>query len=377
MKLGLITWFANENYGTCLQAVASSIFLKSNGYYPVLLNFTADDFNNSNETINKSKSKVKKVFLKIINYIKKALFYKSLSIRSIKFAECLKEFCSFTDIITDENEYCECCNKFDLLIYGSDQIWNPVNYHPIWFGNYDSIRIPKISYAPSLGCGTIPQNLKENYIDSLKNFSAISLREKKSAELLENLLNKNIPTVLDPTFLLSSAKWLELSGFSEFNCKKPYVLCYFLSDNLNHYIAAFRFALSNHLRIIIIPYRLKSYAFLLNTVSGVGPNDFINLVNNAEYVLTDSYHGTIFSIIFQKQFYTFERFKKTSENNQNERIYDILQRFGLTERLVINGAKKTRTANYINYTYLQPIIKKEIESSGHFLIDTIERNKKV
>ncbi len=370
MKLGLITWFANENYGTCLQAVASSVFLKSNGYYPVLLNFTADDFNNSNETI--KKSKFKNVLPKTINYIKKVLFYKSLTVRSNKFAECLKKFCSFTDIITTENEYCECCNKFDLLIYGSDQIWNPVNYHPIWFGNYDSIRIPKISYAPSLGCGTIPQNLKENYIDSLKNFSAISLREKKSAELLENLLNKNIPTVLDPTFLLSSAKWLELSGFSEFNCKKPYVLCYFLSDNLNHYIAAFRFALSNHLRIIIIPYRLKSYAFLLNTVSGVGPNDFINLVNNAEYVLTDSYHGTIFSIIFQKQFYTFERFKKTSENNQNERIYDILQRFGLTERLVFNNSKKIMPNNSIDYIRIQSKLDNEIDFSKQFWIKCIK-----
>lgn len=375
MKLGIITWFADENYGTCLQAIALSKFLESNNNTPVLLNFDACNYRNT--YLISDSNIIRNILFKVFNKINRALFYKALQNRTKKFSELLNEQCSFTKKLNNESEFCDCCNTFDLLIFGSDQIWNPVGYHPIWFGNYDCIKTPKISFAPSLGSGSIPNNLKEFYIQSLAGFSAISLREEKSAKLLNELTGKKTVTVLDPSFLLSTDEWLKLSKDTISSHKTPYVLCYFLKDNINHYFAAIKFALQNKYKLIIIPYRLKSYAFILNSIPGTGPIDFIKLINNAEYVFTDSYHGTVFSIILHKQFYTFERFSTDSYNNQNERIYDILRKFSLSERLVLFNSKKVRPVDDINYALLQPIIEKEIDTSRNFLTESIKKYKKV
>ena len=150
MKIGIITWFTGPNYGTNLQAIALQYFLHQQGNDVSIINYDVAPptvKNCGRNIIEKIKNQPHKYLTKYALYKYKAQILN----RNKKMVSEIQKNCNFTDRIQSEEELIENCNKFDLLICGSDQIWNPNWYNKFYYADYPEILTPRISYAPSLG----------------------------------------------------------------------------------------------------------------------------------------------------------------------------------------------------------------------------------
>lgn len=238
--------------------------------------------------------------------------------KNIKFAESFFE----GDTFIKKEEY-------DFFIVGSDQVWNP-NFKILdkMFLNFTDSQ-KKISYAASMGCENLTKKQKLLFRNKLKDFKAISVRENKAKDLLKEVLpQKHIEVLVDPTLLLSSEKWKIVEKKPNWEVPKNYILTYFLgdiSDELRSLIK--RFLVDKNLKIINILDKNN------NDWYKIGPSEFLYLVRNADYVITDSFHGTVFSIIMKKQFMVIKR-KLGKEGNMISRIDTLLTLFGLKEHLM-------------------------------------------
>lgn len=367
MKIGIITWFRYENYGTKLQAYALQQFLKTHGYDVSLINFKLDDTPKNQKNKFSIRGKIKG----FLNKVDKIVFYKSYKDRKYKFEKFITNNCVLTKFINNEKEYIQVCNSFDVLIFGSDQIWNPNWYNNFYYANYDEIKTKRLAYAPSFGISK--DNIKDyNYNEiskALSRFYKIFVREKSGSEIVRTLINKDSKVVVDPTMLLSSEQWEKISN-NNLNPKDKYILCYFLSDNSNYFKAVKKYA--NNRKIIYIPkygFTLASFNSKMKTTS---VENFLSLIKNADCVLTDSFHGTIFSIIFRKNFYVFERHNPTSKESQNSRIYNLLNMFSLNSRMISYNSNTIQEHTSIDYNSINKKIEKIINDSKEELLNTLE-----
>ncbi len=367
MKIGIITWFSSGNYGTNLQAIALQRYLRNLGHSVQIINFEVTAQRNVKRTFwQKVRSQPQKYSTK---YAKKK-YENQISHRYQKMRDEIQENCILTERVSDEQNYIDICNTFNLLICGSDQIWNPNWYHRFYYADYDGITTRRISYAPSLGVNEIKEEQKKEIERSLSRFWAVSVREQKGAVLLKPLSHKEPEVVVDPTLLLGATEWNEIFPQKK-NCGEKYILSMFLTDNQLHWKAARRFANAKHLSHVVIPYCGFSYFQKGEIHADAGVQDFLNLIRGAEYVLTDSFHVTVFSLIYHKQFYTFERFQEDAFSSQNERVRNILTIAKSSDRLIPYGMKQIHEKKDIDYNIVGSVLKTEIEKSKAFLNDAI------
>jgi len=234
--------------------------------------------------------------------------------------------------------------KYDAIVYGSDQIWNEKlvgGFRSEFFGGVVSADIPKIAYAASSGKGCISEEVKEQAYPLLKDFKFISAREKQLTDFLINDYNLKAVTTLDPTLLLSRESWRKVEAKLPENLKgKKYILLYTFDDP-----SACEYArkLSEETGLSIVYYRWcgtsKKFDDMIQ-ISDIGPDGFLTLVDNAEYVCTSSFHGTVFSIIFQKKFYSITGYEFPV------RIQDLLSSLQINnnmseymDRIVFDGSQ--------------------------------------
>ena len=368
MKIGIITWFRYENYGTKLQAIALYSYLKEKGHEVKLIDFRVP--------------RPKKIPLPLHTRIYKKINYtvlqqaqkkykRQLAARSDLFDKVIQTMCDVTEIADTDLKYIDICNQFDLIICGSDQIWNPNWYHPYYYADFPEIKAKKVSYAPSMGIQTIPEEKKEPIQNSLKSFACVTVREEKAASMLEPLLGYHPQKVLDPTMLLSGKCWKDLFRLTVQNGQK-YVLCYFLSDNRNHWKASMKFALRKGLAVKIIPQEGFSFFQRGNKYPDAGVKEFLELILNAEYILTDSCHGTVFSILLEKEFYLFERFKDDKYYSQNDRVRELIQQFGLQDHMLQYNSHKIVEKVPIDFTKVNLELNHLRARSEQILKDEIE-----
>lgn len=378
MKIGIITWFTGPNYGTNLQAIALQYFLHQQGNDVSIINYDVAPptvKNCGRNIIEKIKNQPHKYLTKYALYKYKAQILN----RNKKMVSEIQKNCNFTDRIQSEEELIENCNKFDLLICGSDQIWNPNWYNKFYYADYPEILTPRISYAPSLGVNNIPKDKLREIITGLKKFDAISVREEKGADILTPYLEEKPSVVLDPTFLLSEDDWASIFPLKNDHESNDYVLAFFLAENKQHFRATQDFAKRHNLKYIIVPYVGISYLQKGEKLAGTSSGDLLNLIRNAKYVITDSFHITIFSLIHKKQFYTFQRFKEDAYSSQNVRITNLLKLVHLENRMIPYEMTSIMDLEDINYIEKSSIMKREISKSMEFLLTSIKQveNKRI
>lgn len=367
MKIGVITWFNYENYGTVLQALALQTYLKNNGYNAELINFELDDSLNLNKV--KKPITFNRIYHKIGTFIYKFQIKKYnelISKKSRDFKNIIFDNCTVTKKIESERDYINICNSYDVLIFGSDQIWNPNWYHSFYYANFKDINTKLIAYAPSFGVSNIPEDKVHDIKNALKRFSHIALRETLNSEILENITDKKIDVVVDPTFLLTANEWEKYEESVDLNVK-DYILCYFLTDNPKHWYAAKKFAKKHNKKLVIIPHDGYSYIKSKYVIKDCNVGNFLNLIRNAEYVITDSFHATVFSIINQKKFYVFERHNPKSNDSQNIRIYNLLNSLKAESCLIKYNIKKINKEFSLNYESLFKILNSKISESKKYL----------
>lgn len=330
-KIGILTlYYNNSNYGGLLQAYALYKKISELGYDVKQISY--DLFSGYRMKY----PKPLKAFVKL---------YHSITDRGWTYchnrhAHVLKKFeleIPHTRTVTAEN--IKTINEdFDIFVCGSDQIWNPRGWQPTLFLDFVSAGKVKVAYAASLASDKLTKDEIEVLKKYILDFSHVSVREENTASIIaEKIPMARVEVMPDPTLLISKEIWNNLS--SERIIEEPYIFAYFLGKNQGQKEALIEYADRIKKRIVFIPYMEKENyewdsrhrEYMLN---GVGIREFLSLVKYADSILTDSYHGTIFSLIFNKPFLSFKRFADGDEHSMNSRLNTLLLQFHMQDRCV-------------------------------------------
>ena len=322
-KIANITWITYNNFGTFLQAYALQQYIISLGYEDMIL----DDSPIIDLHIN-WKYRIK-IWLWKLNVI-----YRRFAVSQKKSAKLYDRF-KQSHLIIDKNieNYQNLDAKYDCFVCGSDQIWNPLFLKDpktvFFYAEFTKQR--KIAYAPSIGISKMPDEYRDRFKSLIKDFSFLSAREPQGQQIMEELSGKFVANVADPTLLLDKTRWEMLLPKQE-GVKDKYILGYFLTSNPIYIEAARKYAHSHGYKFKMF-YTDKTYYNEADEVITAGPIEFLEAIHNAEYLFTDSFHGSIFASIFNIQFITFKRFKK-SVTSQNSRVENLLKIMKIEERLL-------------------------------------------
>lgn len=325
MNLAIITLEGNFNYGNRLQNYALQKILMESCQANV------DNLTFSDKFLYKKYKSERpfwaKVKSKIFDFKKIQSRKKQIKIKNRVFRPFRERNFNFVDVRIDNVS--EIVGKYNYFVIGSDQVWNPLykSGDEAMFATFaPSEKV--ISYAASFGISKIPEKFYSYIEDGLKHVSKISVREQEGVTIVKSLSNKNAQLVLDPTMLLTGKDWHEIIKDTEisFVNSKAYVVIYVLgklTDNKKNLVQKF----------------IKKHKFEVHIIMGEqatsdavvpDPLGFVKLIENAEFVFTDSFHATVFSIIMRTPFKVFSR----DGGEMNSRIVTLLQNTGLSPKLI-------------------------------------------
>ena len=330
MKAGLVTFYHIHHYGALLQAAATERAVESLGGACEIIDY----YVNQNNDLFRKPTGVGSAAADVHT----ALHYKALRDRYQRFERFSKDHLRISGHRFESLEELRSAElPYDLILSGSDQIWNPKifpdgRFDPVFFGTFSSRR--KIAYAPSFGVPHIPEGMEEELRSYLESFSHISVRERQGREIVKEITGKDVPVVLDPTLLLTAEQWSAMAVPPDRS--GGYILCYCISKPgaLAPYIQ--RLAEETGLPVVqLCGIRQKVHPRAV-CVLDAGPSEFLGLFQNASYVCTNSFHGTVFSVQFQKPFFTAVAPSELAAP-ESSRTFSILSRLGLTERIIGTG----------------------------------------
>ena len=341
--IGILTLQKVINYGGALQAFALQKTIEKIGYHSEIIDLKRP-YKKAIKIGNKYGYIAQQFFMlyihirKIGTYILNAKGYWDIRLLKLKRKRKLFEDFEAKNLIFSKEKYSSetiinCQNNYSTLIVGSDQVWNHEFVFDIesYFLEFVNTKITKVAYAPSFGVKEIPLTFHKRYASWLNKFDYLSIREEHGMQLIKKLIAKKIPIVLDPTLLLNANEWsnlLQLNTFIDY----PYILCFTLSGEDDLALALCKkIELKTNHKIIKIG---NSYNDLkiegVKTLWDIGPQEFLSLIKNAEYVVTNSFHCTAFSINFNKVFYSV----LNKNNTRCSRIESLIQLLQLDKHLI-------------------------------------------
>lgn len=271
----------------------------------------------------------------LVEVMRWALYARNQRLTHKKFDDFRKHYLKLSRPYNSHEELAEAETQYDKLICGSDQVWNyeGSNFDKAFFLSFGKGTIERNAYAASFGFSTLPKEYEPEYAKMLGLFRHISVREAQGADIIKMLLNRDVEVVLDPTLLLNEAQWSSLTKHT--TIKKEYVLlyCFELTPTLKQF--TMELAAETNCEIRYISYALRKQINAIHERC-IGPLEFLGLILNAKYVVTNSFHGTAFAINFRKACFV-ELLQ--GQAKVNSRIEYILERFGLASRKIISGRK--------------------------------------
>ncbi|MGD1816179.1 MAG: polysaccharide pyruvyl transferase family protein [Pleomorphochaeta sp.] len=376
-RIGIVTSSKELNYGAILQAYAMQKVVEELGYKSELLWWDNQKKSHHDVRIRKVLSMSKDIlrnpkrFVKTIKKYNHAL-KKQFSDGSICFFEEFEfdklniKYLSYSGM----KKYTK-NNDVIAVICGSDQIWDS---HALYVDPFYYLRFAprekRIAYAPSIGKSTIPKYNLKKIIKYISEIDYLSVREYSAKLLLEQLTGKAVTNVCDPSFLLTAKQWQLYE--KKINIKEDYVLLYFLDDPSESFKKQIRnYVVLMNIAVYALPY-VFDYGIDVNYIDA-GPAEFLFLIRKAKLILTDSFHGTAFSINYQKPFLTYSRQYGVNEK-QESRILDLLRIAGL-EGHYINEIKDKKVDELL-MEYEDGRLQQFIYESKNYLVDAIKSIKK-
>ena len=264
---------------------------------------------------------------------------------------------------------------YDLYIAGSDQLWNPTQ--PYCLEPYFLTFVPqgskKISFATSIGITNLTNKEKQDFKKWLLQFDAISVREKQAQTLLESFVNRDIEQVADPTFLLEESFWKSMIEIPTIT--QPYILLFTLNHNQQLLDYSLHLSTESGIPLIYLCQTAKQLDNSFTTITNASIEEFLGYIAHAEMVITESFHGTVFSLILgTKNFYSY-----ISKNSvRGSRLEDLLTTFHLESHLLpqnMNASYKTLSEQHIDTNKISKIISIERKHSVTFLAKWINTEK--
>jgi len=368
-RIGIVTWFKGQNYGQLLQAYALQTVVRDLGYTSELVNYSR---HTGEGTISaKLLSMMKRLLNRTITF---SMIFKSLEnqLYQLYIKRCFDRYRIFK---TFEDKYLrvgqavtnlsQCNTLYDGFICGSDQIWAPYAFDGYYFLSFEAEPERKTAYAPSFGFSSLPENITKQATTFISNIRNVSIREEAGAKLIEGMTGVRPEVVLDPTLLLEAEQWKKVQ--TKIDIRKPYILCYFLGDNPTHRSIVRKIIRQTGLQAVLLPFVPRDiFQRGFDIKPDVGPSEFLYLLENAELICTDSYHGILLSINFRKPFLVFKRFSDKDPNSQNSRIYHILDKYELKDRLITDYHPDCLN-RHIDFDKVHLLLKIERERSMAFL----------
>lgn len=351
-KIGLITFYNTIGYGTILQAYATKQIIQRMGYECDIIPYY-------NKYMEKSFS------IKHTNVIRDCyVFFSQLFLfltelpRKNKFYKFRDTFAEKPYLGKDDMEKLN--GKYDIFLCGSDQLWNYniTDMDEIFLLSFVKDNEKKRAFSTSFGLTEIEEEKKEVYINYLKSFYKVALREEQGQDLFYELTQKETDLVLDPTFLYGQKSWNQLIEAERKKEKSKYILVYQMIISKKLIKVAEFIRKKTGYKVIWIPFPYGK-GCKCDIELTAGPLEWLTLVKNAELVLTNSFHGVAFSIIFNRQFYCLasSKLKKTSS-----RVLSVLKIFNLEKRL-IDDEKEICISRMIDYNMVNTILEEKRQES--------------
>ena len=378
MEIGILTWLHNGNYGTVLQAYALQRYLRDKGYEVHNLDYAPSALEKVLNLL-KSKNSPSLFLEKWENYLtRKKASHQKLESKYKKFDVFLENNFHLTDRIISPKQIKSYSDRFEVFICGSDQIWSPMLFNPVYYFDFVDDSKIKISYACSFGVSEIPDNKRNVIKGLLQRYTNISVREQEGCRIVYKLLEQQVPVVVDPVFLLEQSEWDKIAA--EKLLEEDYIFAYFLSNNDEHVKIAMDIAGQYNLKLVLVPVTKEQYDIDAILVEDAGPEEWISLIKHAKIVLTDSFHGSVFSLIYEKKLMIFKRFSDNSKKSQNSRIYTLIKQYGLEDWLVSGRDRESYLQNLEDkydtkrYKAIKECIRCNSDDSKKWLLECICKN---
>lgn len=364
MKICTITCHDVYNVGASLQAYALQAYLQALGHEVRIIDYKPEYLSRHYRLDIVGNPKYDKPFLRFAYLLAKLPGRLRMLPRKREFDRFKAEHLNLTRRYSSNAELKAAPPEADVFFAGSDQIWNPLFENGKDSAFYlDFVRRGvRASYAASFAVEEFPQELRDKTARYLKKLDYVSVREKSGLSVLNSMGIENAETVLDPVFLIEREQW-EAMAEKPARCEKPYLLVYDFDNSAAVRSLAERIAAERGLSIYSIfdlPYAERCFALC-------GPKQFLGLVQNAAFVLSNSFHATAFSVIFEREFAVVERTEKI-----NTRMRDFTAMLGLTDHMT---TVETDVRFKTDWTAVRDKLSGEIERSKAFIGKVLEKKK--
>lgn len=356
-KIGIITINDLRNLGNQLQLYAMQKILSEYGEVQNLIWKDVQSDDRKSVLFEKAKHIIR---LTLSPFIKKFKRYKAFNLNNKKFIKNHKK------ILRTIKDFEKANQEFDYFVVGSDQIWNP-NFisNKNMFVNLLSFASneKKVAVAPSIGVETLSDEQSKLFLKYLDGFEKLSCREKSGSMLIEKITGKKVETLIDPTLMLSQRDWENFASKPKFhNETEKYMLVYFLGVMPEVYKYVIHTVSKKYnLKVVNMLDKNSKYYFS-------NPSEFVYLIKNAELVFTDSFHGSVFSYIFEKPLKIFLRQGKG--RTMNTRLDNLVQVLKLDDSVFFKEGEGLSHLFETNYD--KSILEKEQKKFTKFLNDSIK-----
>lgn len=357
-KVSLITIHLGSNFGSNLQTIATCEVIKKYYCDVIVVNYIPD------------RCTWKRFFIAHLKSV--SLFFKMpfsfiiLWINKYVYNSFLSRYVIVSDPLYSSDDFVSVCPKSDIYVTGSDQVWNSVHNEGLdrryYFDGFPGDTI-KIAYSSSIGRGKLDLDEYVEVKRMLGSYKAISVREESAKQIIESM-GYTVTHLLDPTFMLNKDDWGKYR--SKPLVKAPYVLVY-LPYNIHNkqliYKTVRNIAIEKGLKVVSFSWTIKPEKYADKTIYFANPGDFLSLMEYADYVVTNSFHGTAFSINLNKQFSVY------LPTGFGTRIISILKQCSLMHRLLKEEEiiSKEKINEKINYQSVNKILDEERTKAYAFL----------
>ena len=369
-KVGIITYHFARNYGAVLQCYALRKYLEKVGYDATVLNAISRVQEKNNSVFHK-KDGIKNIIVNVV-----LLPFVKQRLRKEKgFADFVENYIPHTEKVVNAEQLKALVDReqYQAIITGSDQVWNPhiFDFDEMFYFPFET-KAKKIGYSVSIGESSL-EDIR-GYSIYAKDFPYVGLREKGAKEKVEAICRHSVVDTVDPVLLLPREDWETFVDKSSPLAKEKYLLCYLIDKKpiKRNMAIAEQIAKARGLKIKYIWMHLEKESFRGNFVNDASPVEFLNYMYHASAVMTDGYHGTVFSTIFNKPMYSVINNRQSTDS----RIRDYLTLIGLESRIFYGDAPAIPKEE-IDYTEVDPKIRSVADASKAFLQSAIDNERVV
>lgn len=376
MKAGIITMHKVPNYGSHLQAYALQRAFEKMDVEAEIIDYKyPNEFHLSQQKEFEETVSLKKKIQRTIGF-PYIIFIKIISLKQkFLFRKFERTYFKLSKAYNSPNELKTANLRYDLYVTGSDQVWNPrfAAGDSVFMCDFGNESVPRIAFGASVAVTKIPKSMLAMYTKGLKKYSAVGIREKSSKEMLEKLSGKKVEVVCDPVFLLDKEEWLKLAEKSRLRLPEKYILVYILTYSFDPYPEILKIIdevkekygipiifINSSFKLALIV-RPKKNLFVVST------EDFLNLFANATFIITTSFHGTAFSLIFNRQFISLVN----DDFHKDSRIVDLLESVETSGACCDKGKISDFDITHIDYSLVRLKLDSYVGMSKKFLYDNV------